>query len=52
MIKVKNRSYYLCESELKLETLTRDSQGRYLVKDKYNNILELDEKDYRNLGGK
>lgn len=51
MIKVKNRSYYLCESELKLETLTKDSQGRYLVKDKYNNIIELDETEYRKLGG-
>ena len=51
MIKVKNRNYYLCESELKLETLTRDSQGRYLVKDRYNNIIELDKEDYRKLGG-
>ena len=51
MIKVKNRSYYLCESELKLETLTKDSQGRYLVKDRYNNIIELDETEYRKLGG-
>jgi len=51
MIKIKNRNYYVCDSELKLETLTKDSQGRYLVKDRYNNIIELDETEYRKLGG-
>ena len=52
MIKIKNRNYYLCDSELKLDTLTKDSQGRYLVKDRYNNVLEISEEDYRKLGGK
>ena len=51
MIKVKKRNYYLCDSEIKKDTLTRDSQGRYLVRDKYNNILEIDESDYKRLGG-
>lgn len=52
MIKVKDRNYYVAETELNLKTLHQDNQGRYIVVDHFGNRLELEEKDYKNLGGK
>lgn len=49
MIKIKNRVYFIKESEL-LKPFKWNN--RYWVKDKNGNRLELEEQDYLNLGGK
>ena len=49
MIKVKDRNYYVAEQEIKKVYI--DSQGRYIAVDRYDNKLEIDEKDYYELGG-
>ena len=50
MIKVLNRNYYLCNAEVK--KVYQDKKGRFIAVDKYDNRLEIDEKDYKALGGK
>ena len=49
MIKVKDRHYFVKESELKNPYQQKD---RYFAKDKYGNKFELELYDYLKIGGK
>ena len=50
MIRVKDRNYYVGEQEIK--KVYQDKNGKFIAIDKYDNRLEIDEKDYKTLGGK
>lgn len=50
MIKVLNRNYYVGKQEIK--KVYQDKKGRFIAVDRYGNRLEIDEKEYRKLGGK
>ena len=49
MIRVKDRNYYVANDEI--VRVYQDSLGRYIAIDKYGNKLEIEEKDYYELGG-